>query len=347
MPDATQTASISTLQFNLGVRDSLITTAPTATVISHGFGAASWQITPAYSEGGYWNYNIYTATSPLTPSFTAGAEFEAMEIEFAGGVPATGRAGLVTLPDGGSTTANALFLCTGSIISNGQNNLYYTRAGVAVDNQNSYDPNFVQPGVGTSFATFPSQVLPVKFLNFTATKNNNTAILNWAVENEDANTASYEILKSVNGVDFTSIKTLSPLNNGRTSNTYAFTVENLSSIRSSGLIYFRIKQVDKDGQVTYTDIKNVRLDGRGLAVNIYPNPVKNTANVTFDMEESAEVTIAVIDALGKQLSVKALKGVKGANITTVDMSKMAAGNYTLKLQTASETKTVSVVKAQN
>lgn len=220
--------------------------------------------------------------------------------------------------------------------------------------------NFLDPGAGDQlygpgfftnaqgqFLPLSLVPLPVKFLSFNAVKNNNTALLTWAVENEDANTASYEILKSVNGIDFTSVKTLAPAGNGRSSNTYNFTVDNLSSIRSSGVIYFRIKQIDRDGKAVFTDIKNVRLSGNGLSVAVYPNPVKNAANISFDMEDNAEVSIAVIDALGKQLSVKNVKGFKGANITSVDMSKMASGNYTLKLQTATETKVVPVVKAQN
>lgn len=347
--DVTQASTISTLQFNVGVDATNIVTAPTLTLISNGLGIANngWTIGVPYLEGGYWNYNIFTSTSPLTPSFTSGVDFEAMELEFSNGVPATGKVGLVTLPDGGATTFAALFYCTGTVNSNGLGNLYYLRSGVTVDNQNSYDPSGSTAGTGTSVASIPSVVLPVKFLSFNAAKSNNTALLTWAVEHEDANTASYEVLKSVNGIDFTSIKTLAPAGNGRSSNTYNFTVENLSSIRSSGVIYFRIKQTDKDGKAVYTDIKNVRLSGNGLSVAVYPNPVKNTANVSFDMEETAEISIAVVDALGKQLSVKNVKGIKGANITAVDMSRMAAGNYTLKLQTATETKVVSVVKAQN
>ena len=205
MPDVTQTSTISTLQFNVGVNATGITTAPALTIVTQAFSGVTWQIASSYNEGGYYNYNIFTSSSPLTPSFTMNTEFEAMELEFSNGVPATGTVGLVTLPDGGATTANALFLCTGSITSNGLGNLYYMRTGVTVDNQNSYDPNFVLPGSATSIATIPSVVLPVKFLNFTATKSNNTALLNWSVENEDANTATYEIEKSINGIEFISV----------------------------------------------------------------------------------------------------------------------------------------------
>ncbi len=344
MPDATQASSISTLQFNIGVVETGITTPPTLTVVSHGFGSATWSVTPAYNEGGYWNYNIFTASSPLTPSFTASTEFEAMEVEFAGGVPPTGTVGLVTLPDGGATTGNALFLCTGSIISNGVADLYYARPGATVDNQNSYDPNFINPGVATSFVTIPDVVLPVRFLNFTATRNNNQAILNWAVENEDASTATYEIERSINGTSFVKAGELQALNNGRASNSYSFTVDNLSAIRNAGVIYFRIKQIDRDGQYVYTPIRNIRLDGKGLIVGVYPNPVKGMANVTYDLTENTDVIISLIDASGKQVYANQLQGFKGANISKVNFSQFAAGTYTLKVQTSTELKVMPVVK---
>ncbi len=343
LPDATQAASISTLQFNVGVVETGIATAPSLSVVSHGFGSATWQVSPAYNEGGYWHYNIFTASSPLTPSFTAATEFEAMEVEFTGGVPPTGTVGLVTLPDGGAS-ANALFLCTGSIISNGLSNLYYARSGATVVNQDSYDPNFSTTGTATSFVTIPDIVLPVRFLNFTATRNNNQAILNWAVENEDANTSLYEIERSINGTEFVKAGELTALNNGRSSNAYSFTVDNLSAIRNAGVLYFRIKQIDRDGKFVYTPIRNIRLDGKGLIIGVYPNPVRGAANVTFDLAENAEVAITVIDAAGKQVLGNQLQGFKGANISRLNFNGLAAGTYTLKVQTATELKVMPVVK---
>lgn len=343
--DVSQTSTISTLQFNVGVDASTVTTAPALTVFSNALGA-TWVVDPPVNEGGYWNYSIYTATSPLQPVFTAATDFEAMELEFSNGIPATGRAGLVTLPLGGST-GFSMFYCSGSVNSDGVNNLYYSRsgsAGLVIDNQNSYDAGF-STGTGTSFATFPLQVLPVRFLNFTATKSNNSATLNWAVENEDENTATYEILKSINGTDFTTLVTLPALNNGRSSNSYSFVVDKLSSIRTAGLVYFRIKQIDKDGRFAYTDIKNVRVDGKKLAV--YPNPVKTTANVTYNLAENTAVTISIIDAAGKQVSTLQTQGFIGDNLKNIDLSKFAAGNYTVKVQTANETQVIPVIKVQN
>jgi hypothetical protein len=191
-----------------------------------------------------------------------------------------------------------------------------------------------------------SQVpLPVKFLDFTATKNNNSALLSWLVENEDVNTALYEVEISTTGADFRKAATLQPLNNGRSSNSYSFTQDNLSGIRNNGIIYFRIKQIDKDGKFVYSDIRNVRISGRGIVFGVYPNPVKQSATVSFDLENSEKISFVLTDATGKQVWGNQLQGVKGANFTSINMAKFAAGTYNLKLQTATESKVIAVVKA--
>ena len=346
-PDVTQSPStISTLQFNVGITEASTTTPPTLTVVSHSFGSATWTVGASFKEGGYWNYNIYTSSSPLSPTLSMNTEFEAMELQFANGTPTMGTVALVTLPDGGSNTLS-LFLCTGSISSNGINNLYYARSGVTVDNQNSYDPNLIQPGTSISTANIPNVVLPVKFLDFTVAKNSNSAILNWSVESEDAKTDKYEILRSANGVDFTTVATIEAKNNGLSANAYSFTQENLSNIRNNGVIYYRIKQIDKDGKAVITEIKNVRLTSKGLTIGVYPNPIKHTTNVSFDLVKDAEVILTVNDAGGKQLMINQFNGFKGSNIRSLDLSKFATGNYILKLQSSTDVNTLPIIKANN
>ncbi|MBL0357103.1 MAG: T9SS type A sorting domain-containing protein [Chitinophagaceae bacterium] len=215
--------------------------------------------------------------------------------------------------------------------------MFYGVPALPPTNNASTSPSFVP--------LQPFTVVPVKFLNFTVTRNNNIALLNWAVENEDANTASYEIQKSLNGIEFSSVATLPAYNNGRASNVYSFTQNNLSAIRSSGVIYFRIKQTDRDGKFVYTEIRSVRMDSKGaIVVGVYPNPVKSLANVTFDLEQNTEVIISVTDASGKQVLTSQVQGFKGANINKLNMANLASGSYTLKLQVGTETKVMPIVK---
>jgi len=305
-------------------------------------GSGAWEIerdNPAYTLAGFHvDHFIYTAPAIVTTAaaYTGGTEYPVLSVELLG-----------TPPDNIDL----------QFVSDDQESTYY----LAITDQNGGDlrPAAISDYFYPAFATTPGPngasiyylelldvPLPVKFLNFTATKNNNAALLNWAVENEDANTARYEIERSLSGVDFVKVATVNPLNNGRSSNSYSFTQDNLSSIRSSGVIYFRIKQIDRDGKSVYTEIRSVRLNSRGLVVGVYPNPIKLTANVSFDLAEATDVLIKVIDASGKQLIVSQVQGFKGANLSKLNMAKLATGSYTLSVHAGTEVKTMTIVKSE-
>ena len=344
--------TISTLDFNVGLNTSDYTIPPTMSVISNSFNIP-WSIEAPYSEGGFWNYHIYKAVD-ITYSFTANTEIPAMEIELIGGAPTAISSplnvSLVTLTDGGSTQA-AIFYCTGTIFSDGSN-LYYSRPSDAgyittATNGFSYRPVGVNSTLGNapSTATIITGTTPVKFLGFNVTKNKNDAFITWQVENETALTDHYEIERSVNGVDFGKVATLLPKNNGSSANIYDLTDLNLTAVRTSGVIYYRVKQFDKDGKFVTSPVKSVRLDGKQLAVAVYPNPIRNYANVTLDLVDDAEVLLTITDASGKQVQNLQWQLFKGPNVRKINMANVASGSYMLKVQTGTETKVVPLVKA--
>ncbi len=203
-------------------------------------------------------------------------------------------------------------------------------------------------GTSEQFATLqPPGTLPVKFAGFTVTKINNQALLKWNVENEDGNTDRYELERSVNGASFDKFQTISASKNGRSSNSYSFILQNLSSIKNSGVIYFRIKQIDKDGKFVYTDIKNIRLSTKGIFAGVYPNPIKQSTTLTFDLVENSRVIYSLTDAAGKTMETYQVQGFKGSNIKTLNLGKYAAGAYTLKVQAGDDIITLPIVKASN
>jgi hypothetical protein len=337
--------SISTLQFNVGIDTTGVITAPTLTVLSSVFTGVTWTVGTPYKEGGYWNYNILTGSGGYLFSLTANTEFEAMEVAFTGGVPPLANVSLVTLPLGGVTTGNAVFLFSGGvgatdIVSDGSN-LYYTRSGVTVNNQFSYDPT-ESSGTSTSVAFLGSIVVPVKFTGFSAVKKDDNAILNWSVVNENTAGDSYEVERSFDGVSFTNIASV-PVKGNSSSNVYNYTDDNLSSLPSTGTIYYRIEQVDKTGQPAYTNIQAVSLSN-GIVVGAYPNPVKDDVTVTIDLLAASNLSINITDALGKQLQLIQLAGVKGSNLTNINLSGYASGNYLLKVTSNSGATTLPLVK---
>lgn len=276
-----------------------------------------------------YNYKQFLSTSFIpSKTYTAGTEYEFLSITL----------------DGSSGVANLELASDWDPL-----NYYFV---VNDNNGNAFDPGAGDQFYGAGFykvatANFlplNSVPLPVKFLGFDVSKKNNTAVLNWSVENESALTDRYIIEKSVNSINFLPVATIKALNNGRGSNTYTFTQDNLSAIRSSGVIYFRITQIDKDGKSVNTPIKNVRLDGKAFAVNAYPNPVKNNTKLTIDLLEESRIIISIADASGKQVKTMQVQGFKGPNLKDLNLSNLSNGNYMMKVQAGDEVKSLPLVK---
>ena len=357
-PDVTTTTGFSTLEFFIRYPNpSSAFTYGAVTVNTAAFpnmagngntgggaaGSGAWEIerdNPAYLLPGFHvDHFIYTAPAIATAaaSYTGGIEYIVVSVQLLG------------------TPPNNVDL---QFVSDDKEATYY----LAITDQNGGDlrpaaiSNYFYPSSGTTpgpngasiyFLELLNVPLPVKFLNFSVTKNNNIAILNWAVENENTITDRYEIERGSNGSIFEKIATISALNNGRSGNTYSFTQQNLSSIKNSGVIYFRIKQIDKDGKFVYTDIKNIRLSTKGIFAGVYPNPIKQNTTLTFDLVENSRVTYSITDVSGKTIETYQVQGFKGSNIKTLNLGKYAAGAYTLKVQAGDDVITLPIVKASN
>lgn len=276
-----------------------------------------------------------------TVNFAANTDVPVATVSFGGNPALTSLVKLVNLPDGG-TDPNPNSFFGFSVLGNDrvfEPAIFYAIPGVstAVNDGNGY--------AGTSYAqTVAAIALPVKFLGFSVLKKDNSALLDWVIENETALTKQYEILRSVNGVDFKKVGAVNARNDGSTGNTYHFTDNDLSGVRSGGAVYYRIQQVDKDGKSIFSPIRNVRLDGRMMAISVYPNPIKQFANVSMDLLEDSDVKMTIIDASGKQVQTIPMQLFKGLNVKKINMNTLPAGSYTMNINTGVERRTVNLVK---
>lgn len=220
-------------------------------------------------------------------------------------------------------------------------------AGVPIDPGNAdqlYGPGFYREG-DIHVLPLNAVPIPVRFLGFNAVKRNSDAILTWNVENESAITDRYEIERSLNGTTFAAVATVRARNNGSSTNSYEATDANIDNLRATGpMVYYRIKQIDRDGKFVYTQVRSIRLDGRTTQISVYPNPVRNNATLNLNLLEDAEVIVTINDAGGKQVQHLQLQGFRGNNIKNIDMSKFSAGSYMIKVQYGTEIKTIPVVK---
>jgi SdrD B-like domain/Secretion system C-terminal sorting domain len=182
------------------------------------------------------------------------------------------------------------------------------------------------------------QVVPVKITSFTAVPKGSQVNLEWMVS-EQTNVASYEVETSVDGRTFTSIAAVS--SNGNQGATY----NAIHANPVAGINYYRIKTTDKNGAISYSEIRKVNF-GKGGDVVIYPNPVsEGVVNITLTgnmINKSA--TVSILSMEGKL--VNQLKIVKTSQTETIDISILASGSYIVRLVTENEVvnKTIQVIR---
>ena len=166
-----------------------------------------------------------------------------------------------------------------------------------------------------------SAPLPVHFVNIQANKVNNYVAINWKTANE-SNEQNYQVERSDDGINFSTIATLSALN--KSTNDYSFNDYNFVK----GINYYRIKALGKDGQVSYSSIVKVNVTNRFEAsVNVYPNPTINkTFNVALNNLVTDNYTIQVTNSLGQLIFNKQINYTGGNCINSIELNnKLANG----------------------
>jgi Glycosyl Hydrolase Family 88 len=143
--------------------------------------------------------------------------------------------------------------------------LYVQASLQSVDCPSSTHPHGYAAILFAASAMEFGSTLPVSFSSFTAKEYTAKTTLSWQMGDE-SDVDHYEIQKSTNGNDFTTIGTV--LNNG--TGTYNFddnTVE-------SKTVYYRINAVYKNASAHYSMTLSVKKNNRAQSFEISPNPVK-------------------------------------------------------------------------
>lgn len=221
---------------------------------------------------------------------------------------------------GGGTNAGEISYAAATPGTNSFVNLQY----------DAYDYNVVTTCATPACYSPPACALPVEWADFTVAKVNGQAHLNWSTFVEIDND-HFEVERSFDGENFTSIGRRAGHGNSSVVNTYSF----VDGDALSGTVYYRIKQVDIDGKFSYSPVRTLDFTSSAL-VTVYPNPSAGSFNVQAYVEETLLYT--VYDITGRVLDGGSFSGLVsiGADFT--------AGSYVVRVQSGSEVQTVKLIK---
>ena len=169
--------------------------------------------------------------------------------------------------------------------------------------------------------------LPVKYLSFTGNALNQSVVLNW-VTSQETNNNYFEIERSFTGKDFAYIGiTLDGYENG-TKKEYSFK-DNTSLLENKEVIYYRLKQFDKDGKFSYSSILVVRLKSISkVDIQVSPNPFTERLTVRFTATENTTADVSIMNISGQSILNKKSNVSKGFNNLQIEgLSNLPSGSY--------------------
>lgn len=166
--------------------------------------------------------------------------------------------------------------------------------------------------------------LPATWVSFEAHRNaQQEVLLKWSTANE-TDVLEYQPQVSTNGIDFVSLGSVAAQN--MLTAHYQFID---ASAGKTGTRIYRIKQTNRNGQVSYSALRSLTFGKVVAGINTYPNPVHNQLLLSMVNAEPIDVQWTITDAAGRV--VMGGKWQTNANTakTSIDTHALQAGIYTL------------------
>lgn len=187
---------------------------------------------------------------------------------------------------------------------------------------------------GVSIAGSP---LPVHRLDLSvAATGADQLLLTWIAENE-ANTAWFVAERSIDGANFAPVLTKQAAGISNITTTYS-AMDDISLLTHNGVLYYRIKAMDRDGKTAYSNIVQYR-SGKTMQVKLWPNPFQSAIRLQVTAKQSGPATVRVTDAAGKLILTKLFSLHRGDNFLSINPdTEVPVGLYQVQIIRADGTR---------
>jgi hypothetical protein len=163
---------------------------------------------------------------------------------------------------------------------------------------------------------------------------NDYSQLNWstAANNE---TEYFEIQRSFNGNDFSTVGKIIAQSTDDPSSSYAFR-ENISEIKTP-FVYYRLKIKMNSKAIIYSNIVRLNLPIRQNDALLFPNPATSNVQLAMTSDKKQDLKMMVYDFAGVLVEAKILSLRQGSNVFSIATDKWKPGAYMVQLTTENQT----------
>ncbi len=166
--------------------------------------------------------------------------------------------------------------------------------------------------------------LPVNLSRFEATLKDGVVTLSWTTDQE-VNSDHFTVQHSSDASHWSTLGTVDAQGFSSVQVNYSFTDES----PSSGVNYYRLVMVDRDGKSQNSPIRVVN----GTAISgfkVFPNPAKDYVYVTLGSDAAANLSIRIVNLQGQVLQETRYSKAAGTTVS-LPVSSYAKGTYLLQI----------------
>lgn len=174
----------------------------------------------------------------------------------------------------------------------------------------------IQSGISTVAST-DCTPMPVTWLGEPSLEMENSLLrVSWHTIFE-SNCSHFEPQFSVNGQDWKQSKKISCSEESTDQNSYSSIIDTKDI--SGNTIYVRIKQIDFDGNYSYSSVSSLSIE-RGNKISFFPNPAKNILHIS---SINPLRSVKILNLSGKEIF--------SGNQTDIDLGSFAQGMYMIMI----------------
>lgn len=189
------------------------------------------------------------------------------------------------------------------------------------------------------YAYTTSSALPVEFVSFGAVPFNKKIKIYWSTASEE-NCMEYVLERTSNAVDFIEIARVKAAGNS----TGLLNYRAFDDSPLEGSNFYRLKQIDFNGDYTYTKLVAVKFSSVSNDLSIVPNPAQSLAKINFNASGSFPAMLRISDMRGKLVINKQFLSQEGFNELGVNTNELNEGIYSVQLIVDDQILTSKLVK---